>query len=102
MRQEKVFFHPIEGSGQLSISWSAEPKGDAIEAKNGAGVGFFSSQGDLLSVLFDEVQAFKDHQILEFPHYKIEVSVSDGTVSYKMTRLAPLKPIKTSKRPRKI
>ena len=31
MRQTEVFFHPMEGSGQLSISWSSAPKGAAVE-----------------------------------------------------------------------
>jgi hypothetical protein len=30
MKKGKVFFHPIEGSGALTISWSSRPKGDAV------------------------------------------------------------------------
>lgn len=41
MRKAKIFFHPIEGTGTLTISWSSRPKGDAIEAMKGSGVGFF-------------------------------------------------------------
>ena len=52
MRRGEVFFHPMEGSGQLGISWSSALKGAAIEAKKGNGVGFFSTNGDLLSVIF--------------------------------------------------
>jgi len=48
VKKGKVFFHPIEDSGPLTISWSSVPKGDAVEAKKGAGVGFFSEKGDLL------------------------------------------------------
>ena len=84
MKQGKIFFHPIEGSGQLSISWSTEPKGDAIEAKNGSGVGFFSQKGKLLSVIFDEVESSEDHQFLEFSQYRIEATVKNGKVSYKV------------------
>lgn len=84
MKPGKVFFHPIEGSGQLSISWSAEPKGDAIEAKNGLGVGFFSQEGDLLSVIFDEVKSSEDHQFLEFSKHRIDVTVKKGKVAYKI------------------
>lgn len=87
MRKGKVFFHPIEGSGPLSISWSARPKGDAIEAKKGEGVGFFSTQGELLSVIFDEVETFEDTQVLEFAHHRVEISVKKGAVSYKITGL---------------
>ena len=57
MKKGKVFFHPIEGSGSLTISWSSEPKGDAVEAKKGFGVGFFSDKKDLLCVIFDEVKS---------------------------------------------
>jgi hypothetical protein len=46
MKQAKVFFHPMEGSGQLSISWSSATKGPAIEAKKGNGVGFFPLMGN--------------------------------------------------------
>jgi hypothetical protein len=81
MKRGEVFFHPIEGSGQLGISWSDRPKGDAIEAKKGEGVGFFSSRGELLSVLFDEVQALEDCQTLEFAHCRVEVLVRNGVVS---------------------
>jgi hypothetical protein len=41
MRKRTVFFHPIEGSGSLTISWTSGPKGNAVEAKKGSGVGFF-------------------------------------------------------------
>jgi hypothetical protein len=101
MKQGKVFFHPIEGSGQLSISWSTQPKGDAVEAKKGEGVGFFSDKGELLAVLFDEVQAAEDHQVLEFAKYKVEISVTEGAVVYKMTLLARARP-RLIKKARKI
>jgi len=85
MKRVEVFFHPMDGSGQLSISWSSAPKGAAIEAEKGNGVGFFSTNGDLLSVIFDDVSAAEDHQILEFRKYKIEVSVKHGIVKHKVT-----------------
>src|SRR5476649_1716651 len=80
MKKAKVFFHPIDGSGALTISWSSGPKGDALEAKKGSGVGFFSEKGDLLCVIFDEVQSDSDHQILKFDHEHIEITVKDGHV----------------------
>ena len=86
MKKGKVFFHPIEGSGSLTISWSRGPKGDAIEAKKGSGVGFFSDSGDLLCVIFDEVQASEDHQSLEFSHCCIGVKVKNGRVSYSVDK----------------
>ena len=94
MKKGKVFFHPIEGSGQLSISWSLDPKGDAIEAKNGEGVGFFSDKGELLGVIFDEVQSLQDHQTLEFARYKIEAIVKNGKVTYKIHHQIDRRPAK--------
>lgn len=87
MKKGKVFFHPIEGSGSLTISWSIEHKGDAIEAINGSGVGFFSNSGDLLCVIFDEVKSKEDKQILKFEHFTIEITVKNGKVDYAVTNL---------------
>jgi hypothetical protein len=87
MKRAEVFFHPMDGSGQLSITWSSLPKGAAIEAKRGNGVGFFSTKGDLLSVIFDDVLSEKDHQVLEFKEYKVEISVMQGIVKHKLIRL---------------
>lgn len=98
MKQGEVFFHPMEGSGQLSISWSSGPKGAAVEAKKGNGVGFFSNKGDLLSVLFDDVTAAEDHQVLEFKKYKIEISVKHGIVKHKATQLIRPKVTITAKK----
>jgi len=86
MKKEKVFFHPIEGSGALTISWSSRPKGDAVEAKKGLGVGFFSEKGDLLCVIFDEVQEDDDHQVLEFDRDSVEVTVKDGSIEHTVIR----------------
>lgn len=85
MKKGKVFFHPIDGSGALTISWSSDPKGDAIEAKKGSGVGFFSKK-DLLCVIFDEVQADNDRQVLEFDRDQIEVIVKNGKIEYTLTQ----------------
>ncbi len=85
MKKGKVFFHPIEGSGALTISWTSGPKGDAVEAKKGSGVGFFSDSGKLLCVIFDEVQASEDRQILEFSHYHVELLVKNGKVTHSVT-----------------
>jgi hypothetical protein len=98
MKRGEVFFHPMEGSGQLSISWSSAPKGAAIEAKKGNGVGFFSDSGDLLSVIFDDVLAAEDHQVLEFTKYKIEVSVRNRVVTHKVIQLIRPKVIRTAKK----
>lgn len=89
MKKGKVFFHPIDGSAPLTISWSSAPKGDAIEAKKGAGVGFFSDSGDLLCVIFDEVKATQDHQILEFKKTIIEITVKNGKVAHNVSEIKP-------------
>ena len=86
MKKEKVFFQPIDGSGPLTISWSSGPKGDAIEAKKGSGVGFFSEKKDLLCVIFDEVSSDKDHQILEFDNYRVEIIIKNGRVVHTLTQ----------------
>lgn len=98
MRQAEVFFHPMEGSGQLSISWSSGWKGAAVEAKIGNGVGFFSSNGELLSVIFDDVSV-EDHQFLEFSGYTVEVIVCKGKVTYKVSK--KILPARKSHRPTK-
>lgn len=86
MKKGKVFFHPIDGSGALTISWSSGPKGDAVEAKKGSGVGFFSENRELLCVIFDEVRSDNDHQVLEFDRDHIEIAIKNGRVSYTVTQ----------------
>ncbi len=98
MKKGKVFFHPIEGSGTLTISWTSGPKGDAIEAKKGQGVGFFSHSGELLAVIFDEVQDSQDHQFLEFTHYQIEIFVKNRKVSYSVCDSRLKKPSSTKRK----
>lgn len=97
MRKEKIFFHPIDGSGSLTISWTSGPKGDAIEAKKGAGVGFFSDKGDLLCVIFDEVKALSDQQTLEFSREKIKVTVTNGRIAYTISENKKTPPAKKKK-----
>lgn len=81
MKKAKIYYNPIEGSAPLSIYWSNGPKGDAVEANNEDGVGFFSSKGDLLGVIFDDVSEQKDSQKLIFDYYVVEVNVVNGKVS---------------------
>jgi hypothetical protein len=87
MKKPKIFFNPIAGSSILSITWFPGPLGDAVEANNGLGVGFFAHNGDLLSVQFDDVNEKHDNQILEFDHYRVEVKVDKGKVSYSLIPL---------------
>ncbi len=91
LKKPKIFFNPIAGSSILSITWYSGPLGDAVEANNEIGVGFFGHNGDLLSVQFDDVEAEKDHQVLEFDHYKIEVKVNKGKVSFNLIETNKLK-----------
>jgi len=87
MKKNKVSFRVIGDSGPLSISWFDGPKGDAVEAKNGIGVGFFSTTGELLMVEFDDVDEDKDQQHLEFDRHRVDVSVNKGKVSFSMEEL---------------
>ena len=89
MKKGKIFFHPVDGFGSLTISWSTEPKGDAQEAKNGSGVGFFSGSGDLLCVIFDEVKSSEDQQKLEFKNFLVAITVRNGKVDYSVTDINP-------------
>ena len=87
MKRAKISFRVIGDSGPLSISWFQGPKGDAVEAKNENGVGFFATDGELLGVEFDDVSEKEDHQALEFDHYRIDVSVHKGKVSYSFKKI---------------
>ena len=87
MKKPKIFFNPIGGSSILSITWFPGPLGDAVEANNGIGVGFFAHNGDLLSVLFDDVDEKNDHQELEFDRYRVVVDVNKGKISYSLIPL---------------
>ena len=103
MKHPKIFFNPIAGSSVLSITLFSGPLGDAVEAKRGAGVGFFAHNGDLLSVQFDDVEEKEDHQILEFDHYTVEVTVNNGRVTHSISKTPARSTVKStrSKRPRK-
>lgn len=48
---------------------------------------FFSDKGDLLCVIFDEVQAIQDRQILEFSRYRIEIAVKNSRVTYDVSKI---------------
>ena len=78
MKKPRIFFNPIDGSAPLSATFSEAPKGDAVEANNELGVGFFSSSGELLGVTFDDVQETNDHQFLLFDSCQVDVWVKNG------------------------
>lgn len=88
MKKPKIFFNPIGGSSILSITWFSGPLGPAVESNNGIGVGFFAHNGDLLSVMFDDVNEKQDHQVLEFDRYRVEAFVNKGKVSYSLTEVS--------------
>ena len=82
MKRPVISFRHFAGSGPLSIYWYEGPYGDAVEAKGGAGVGWFAPNGQLLGVEFDDVSCDKDHQTLIFAnHETVEVRVARGKVS---------------------
>jgi hypothetical protein len=81
-KKPEVFYRPIDGSAPLSIYWYEGPKGDAVEANNEDGVGFFGPSGELLGVIFDDVSEKKDSQTLLFDHYRVNIEVNKGKVSY--------------------
>lgn len=100
MKNPRVSFRAIDGSGPLSITWFNVPLGDAVEDKNHIGVGFFAHNGDLLSVEFDDVNEKKDHQVLEFDRYRVELEVSKGKISYSMTRIGASRKVARSTKKR--
>jgi hypothetical protein len=85
MSKIKTFYHPIDGSAPLSATFSNLPKGDAVEAKNEIGVGFFSPPGELLGVIFDDIQEDGDHQFLLFPKHRIDVWTRRGKIKIEVT-----------------
>lgn len=102
MKKPKIFFNPIAGSSILSITWFPGPFGDAVEAKNGIGVGFFAHNGDLLCAQFDDVDEKEDHQILKFDHYRVEAFVKKGKVTFSLISLeSPKKASRSSKKKNK-
>jgi len=81
----KVFFKPIEGSGPLSIDWHQGGKGDAVEAINELGVGFFSPSGELLGVIFDDVDEQNDQQVLKFKNsLVVELKIKNSKIDFKL------------------
>jgi hypothetical protein len=90
-KKPEVYFSPIDGSAPLSIYWYSGPKGDAVEAKNEDGVGFFSPSGVLLGVIFDDVSEKKDRQHLKIDRCTVEIEVNKGDVSFTVKQLDPPK-----------
>lgn len=87
MRKTKVTFLPIDSTGALHIDFQPGPFGDAVEARKGDGIGFFSQNGELQGVTFDDVNEKQDHQMLEFDRHRVEVSVMKGKISHSVVPL---------------
>lgn len=96
LKKPKIFFNPISGSSILSITWYSGPLGDAVESNNQNGIGYFGHNGDLLSVQFDDVDAEKDQQVLEFDGFTVECSVKMGKVSFGLIKKKSLKKTTTN------
>lgn len=87
MKKAEIFFKPIAGSAPLSVYWVKGQMGDATEANNEIGVGFFSEDGKLLGAMFDDVSEASDNQTLEFDSYKVSVKVENGKVKIDLIEL---------------
>ncbi len=88
MKKPSISFRHFAGSGPLSIYWYPGPYGDAVEARSGAGVGWFAPNGELLGVEFDDVTFAHDHQTLVFTNGEsVEVDVTRGKVSVRRKRI---------------
>ena len=85
MKKAKITFLPIDGTGALHIDFQPGPFGDATEARQGEGVGFFSASGKLMGVTFDDVNEKRDHQIIKFERHCIEVKINQGKVLHSVS-----------------
>jgi hypothetical protein len=82
MKKPSISFRHFGGSGPLSIYWYPGPYGDAVDAKEGSGVGWFAPNGELLGVELDDVAFAQDRQALVFANgERVEVRVIRGKVS---------------------
>jgi hypothetical protein len=82
MKKPTISFRHFGGSGPLSVYWYPGPYGDAVEARDGSGVGWFAPNGEVLGVEFDDVAFSRDHQVLVFSGgARIDVRVAHGKVS---------------------
>lgn len=83
-----IDFDTLGGGGILCIHLYPGPYGDAVEDLTLNGVGWFSSNEQLLAAQFDHVDAENDRQILKFNNrFKnlVEVTVKNGKVTFKVS-----------------
>ena len=89
MKKPEISFRPIGESGPLALYWHTGPYGDAVECKEGSGVVWVSSAGELLGVEFDDVNKESDHQVLITAQgHKVEVWLKQGKVRALFTESA--------------
>lgn len=82
-KKPDIFFEKRGGFGPLAIYWEEGPYGEAVEAIEGNGIGFFDPIGNLLAVQFDMIQSNSDHQSLRFDLETIvKIKVKKGKVVY--------------------
>jgi hypothetical protein len=87
MKKLEICFRPQGRSGPLSVYWHDGPYGDAIESENGIGVGWFSPDGCLLGVEFDDVERDADIQELKFKKgLVISLAILRGKISVKVKK----------------
>jgi hypothetical protein len=78
----EITFEKLGGFGPLAIYWFEGPYGDAVESLDGAGIGFFNHNRELLAVQFDNVDAVSDQQTLTFKDgWSVAVHVKGGKVT---------------------
>lgn len=87
MKNPKITFISIDGTGSLHIDFQSGPFGDAVEANKGDGIGFFGASGELQGVTFDDVSEEHDHQVLEFERYQVEIKVNRGRITHSIRQL---------------
>lgn len=82
MKKPVISFRHFGGSGPLAVYWYPGPYGDAVEATQGSGVGWFAPNGELLGVEFDDVAFDTDQQALAFANgERVAIRVARGKVS---------------------
>ena len=82
MKKAKVSFFPIDETGVLHLDFAKGPFGEAVEALEGDGVGFFDALNGLLGVTFDDVAIDGDRQALVFKNISVEIRSRKGKISY--------------------
>ena len=87
MKSPEISFRHFGGAGPLSIYWYSGPYGIAVEAEKGAGVAWYSPNGEILGVEFDHVVYESDAQELGLRHgNSVALRVKKGKVTVSVHR----------------